>query len=84
MENQGLPGTELPHPGWEQRLEQAGLGELFGALKQGFKPLQPLAAQLLWFAQPGFALFGRADAIGALASSLADDGDPAPDHVQHG
>jgi len=84
MDNQDQPGAELLHQRWEQRLEQAGLGELMRALKQGLKPLQPLAAQFLWFAQPGFALFGQAAAIDALASTLADDGDPSPDHIQHG
>lgn len=84
MKNQGHPGTELQTSDWEQRFDRAGLGELIEALKQGFKPVQPLAAQILWFAQPAFGLFGRADAIGELARSLADDNDHSVDHVQHG
>jgi len=81
MENQSTSDQKLPAQEWRRRLEQAGLGELAGALADGLKPLSPLAAQLLWFAQPGFALFGQADAVGALANALSGDDDPSPDHV---
>ena len=58
--------------GWRARLDEAGLGGLAAGLQAGLKPLGPLAAQLLWFSQPGFALFGQSDSIGALADLLED------------
>jgi hypothetical protein len=64
---------------WQQRLrrfrarlDQAGLGGLADGLETGLKPLGPLAAQLLWFSQPGFALFGGYESIGGLADLLED------------
>ena len=56
--------------GWEARADAMGLAGLLGALRDGFKPLAPVAAQLLWVAQPTVALFGEADAISALANLL--------------
>lgn len=58
--------------GWEARLDQAGLGELARGIEQGLRPLAPLAAQFLWFSQPGFALFGQQDSVGGLADLLDD------------
>jgi hypothetical protein len=58
--------------GWQARLEAAGLGGLADALAGGLKPLGPLAANILWFSQPGFALLGQYDAIGGLAELLDD------------
>jgi hypothetical protein len=58
--------------GWRARLEQAGLGGLAEGLEHGLRPLGPLAAQILWFSQPGFALFGQYEAIGGLADLLED------------
>jgi hypothetical protein len=68
--------------GWRERLDQAGLGGLADGLQQGLRPLGPLAAQVLWFSQPGFALFGQYEAIGGLADLLDDwPGDSAaPSH----
>ena len=62
---------------WSQRLEAAGLGGLWGAVREGLKPLGPLAAQLIWFAQPGLALFGQSDPAGDLAALLNGDLDSA-------
>jgi hypothetical protein len=57
---------------WQARIDAAGLGELARGLEQGLRPLAPLAAQLLWVSQPGFALFGQYEAIGGLADLLDD------------
>ncbi len=84
MESQGESHGEQLIRGWEQRLERAGLSDLANIVKEGFRPLAPLAAQLLWFAQPGFALFGQSEAVGDLASFLAGEEDSSPDHVPHG
>jgi len=62
---------------WSQRLEAAGLGGLWGAMRVGLKPLGPLAAQLIWFAQPGLALFGQSGPAGDLAALLNGDLDSA-------
>ncbi len=58
--------------GWRAQLDKAGLGGLADGFEQVFKPLGPLAAHILWFSQPGFALFGQYDAIGGLADLLED------------
>ncbi len=60
---------------WQRRLADAGLGEIAQAVGPAFKPLAPFAAQVLWFTQPGFALFGHSEAIDALAEML-----DAPQH----
>jgi hypothetical protein len=41
-------------------------------MQEGLRPLFPVAAQLLWVAQPTFSLFGEAEAIGALAGLLEE------------
>jgi hypothetical protein len=66
---------------WQARLDATGLGAVFGALGDALKPLAPLAAQVLWFSQPGFAVFGQSDAVGALAEMLESPPEPGPDHV---
>jgi hypothetical protein len=55
---------------WQNRLANAGLGEIAQAMGQAFTPLAPFAAQILWFTQPGFALFGQSEAIRSLAELL--------------
>ena len=55
---------------WEARAQDAGLAGLVESLRDGLQPLAPLAAQVLWVAQPTAALFGEADAVGALADLL--------------
>lgn len=59
---------------WQHEAADAGLSDVLGALQMGLRPLAPLAAQVLWVAQPTFALFGEADAITALAELLEDPG----------
>lgn len=65
---------------WEARADAMGLAGLWGALRDGFKPLAPVAAQLLWITQPTMALFGEADSISALADLLEhpDSEHPVP------
>jgi hypothetical protein len=63
---------------WQSRADQAGLAGVAEALREGLRPLAPLAAQVLWVAQPSFALFGEADAISALAD-LLEHPEPALD-----
>jgi hypothetical protein len=55
---------------WEQRASDAGLAGVYGSLREVLMPLGPVAAQILWVAQPTFGLFGEADSIGALANLL--------------
>jgi len=61
--------------GWQHRAEQAGLGDISSAVMEALQPLAPLAAQLLWVAQPTFGLIGRGAAIGALAEMLEHPGE---------
>lgn len=61
---------------WQRHLADAGLGEIACALKQAFKPLVPIAAQVLWFSQPGFALFGQSEAVNSLAELLDEPQHP--------
>lgn len=55
---------------WQSRLASVGLGGIAEVVSQALKPLAPFAAQLLWFAQPGFALLGYSDALHSLAELL--------------
>lgn len=73
MDSHTNPRREQVGQRWVERLEAAGLGGLWGALHEGLKPLGPLAAQLIWFAQPGLALFGQSDPAGELAALLNGD-----------
>ncbi len=57
---------------WQHRAADAGLLGVMTAIQEGLRPLAPLAAQLLWVAQPTFRLFGETDAIEALAALLND------------
>ncbi len=59
---------------WEHRLDEAGLGEVGRALAWAMRPLAPLAAQLVWIAQPGLGLLGEYESAGALAEWLDDAG----------
>jgi hypothetical protein len=61
---------------WERSAEIAGLGGLVSSLKDAAQPFAPVAAQLLWVAQPTLGLFTEAEAIGALAE-LLDQPKPA-------
>ena len=73
MDSQADQRREQIADRWSQRMEDAGLGGLWGAVRDGLKPLGPLAAQLIWFAQPGLALFGQSDPAGELAALLNGD-----------
>jgi hypothetical protein len=55
---------------WEAQAGEVGLSGIYDALHHTFRPLAPLAAQLLWVAQPTLSLFGEAESIGALADLL--------------
>jgi hypothetical protein len=59
---------------WRQRAEEAGLGDVSSAVMEALQPLAPLAAQVLWVAQPTFSLIGRGAAVGALAEMLESPG----------
>jgi hypothetical protein len=78
MLNDSLDWQERWHTlarNWQQRAEQAGLGDVSSAVMEALQPLAPLAAQLLWVAQPTFGLIGRGAAIGALAEMLEHPGE---------
>jgi len=55
---------------WRELANEAGLGGIIDSLGAAFQPLSPLAAQLLWIAQPTLGLFGEAENIGELADLL--------------
>jgi hypothetical protein len=57
---------------WENRLNQSGLGGLVHSILDAMRPAAPIAASLLWIAQPAFAMFGRAEEIESLANRLND------------
>jgi hypothetical protein len=75
MDSQADTRREQIAERWNKRLEAAGLGGLWGAVRDGLKPLGPLAAQLIWFAQPGLGLFGQSGPAGDLAALLNGDFD---------
>ena len=55
---------------WEQRASDVGLSGVYTSLREALTPLGPVAAQLLWVAQPTFELLGESNSIGALADLL--------------
>jgi hypothetical protein len=55
---------------WRELANEAGLGGIIDSLGVAFQPLSPLAAQLLWIAQPTLNLFGEAERVGELADFL--------------
>jgi hypothetical protein len=65
---------------WQFRLDDTGLSGVASAFSDAFRPLGPVAAQLLWISQPGFALFGQYDSIDGLANLLND----WPDYPEQG
>jgi hypothetical protein len=68
--------------GWEERLNQSGLGGLIHTIIHAMRPVAPIAANLLWITQPAFALFDRGKEIEELANQLSDpweeDGESQP------
>ena len=66
---------------WRARLADLGLDGLLVSLAQAARPLGPLAAQVLWVAQPTLDLFGGdlSREAGALADLLDDPA--ALDHL---
>jgi hypothetical protein len=58
-----------------------GLTPLNSVLWEAFRPLGPLAVNLLWFSQPGFALFGKAEWVDRLAALLEN---PEADQTDSG
>jgi hypothetical protein len=76
---------------WRRRLSDLGLDGLLVALAPIARPLGPLAAQVLWMAQPTLRLVGGAvsEETGMLASILDDPitlerllSQPAPGEVE--
>ena len=59
---------------WQEQVADIGLDGLLTALVQTARPLGPLAAQLLWVAQPTLNVFSThvSDDAGSLASLLED------------
>jgi hypothetical protein len=53
-------------------LADAGLDGIAQAFALALRPLGPVVAQVLWFAQPGLGLIGQAEAASALADLLDD------------
>jgi hypothetical protein len=81
MSNEGFDWQDrwltLAHR-WQERAEQAGLGGVSSAVVEALQPLAPLAAQVLWVAQPTFSLIGRGEAVGVLAEMLEYPGGAEP------
>jgi hypothetical protein len=63
---------------WQHLLADAGLGEIAHSVGYALRPLAPLAAQILWVVQPGFAILGHSEAVGALAALLDEPEAPDP------
>ena len=61
---------------WRSRLRRAGLIGVADSFEEALQPLAPLLTQLLWVAQPGFALFGEAEAIDMLVEYLEGEAEP--------
>lgn len=73
--------TPTWHHRWlifEERLAQAGLGDVAHTLKEAFTPLAPLVAQCLWLTQPVFGLFGQYQDAGEMAEFLYDPAQHRP------
>jgi len=58
---------------WKVRLETAGLGGIAEAFREALNPLTPLAVQLLWLVQPGFAMLGQPELITGLSDLLEEN-----------
>jgi hypothetical protein len=58
--------------GWEERLDQPGLGGLIHTIIHAMRPVAPIAANLLWITQPAFAMFNRGKEIEELANRLSE------------
>lgn len=63
---------------WQHLLIDAGLEEIAHSVGYALRPLAPLAAQILWVVQPGFAILGHSEAVGALAALLDEPEAPDP------
>lgn len=59
---------------WIDQARQRGLGGVLGLAFDVLEPLGPLAAQLLWVAQPAASLFGWRQTVGGLARALEEPG----------
>jgi hypothetical protein len=59
---------------WIDQARQRGLGGALGLALDVLQPLGPLAAQLLWVAQPAASLFGWRQTVGGLARALEEPG----------
>lgn len=59
---------------WRERAAEVGLDGLLSALAQVMRPLGPLAAQVLWVAQPTLGMFSGelSEDANALANLLDD------------
>lgn len=63
--------------GWVDRVRAKGLSGPLRVALDVLEPLGPLGAQLIWFAQPAFALFGQRTwqaAAAELAQVLEEPG----------
>lgn len=59
---------------WTRQAHARGLSGALCLALDVLEPLGPLAAQLLWMAQPAAALFGWRQAVGGLAHALEEPG----------
>ncbi len=57
---------------WVEAINARGLGSAFRTVLDVLTPLGPLAAQLLYVAQPVTGLFGWGDAVANFAHTLED------------
>ncbi len=63
---------------WKNRLAGSGLGGPVQAVVDAVRPLAPLATHLLWFLQPALMLYGKGEAVAALADLLESPTPPQP------
>lgn len=66
----------------QNKLDDTGLGGIVKALSEAFLPLKPIMAQMMWFLQPAFGLFGQADEAESLAKYFdAESFDSTHNHL---
>jgi hypothetical protein len=64
---------------WQRQLDETGLGGLAQALAPALSLFGPIAAQLIWVAQPALTVFGWAEEAPALAHWLEQVQQRRPD-----
>jgi hypothetical protein len=59
---------------WIQQAKSRGFGGALRLMLDALEPVGPLAAQLIWVAQPTLRLFGTGEIWGHIAHALEEPG----------